>query len=252
MEFRQVTYPSIIDGMYSISEYGDVYNNQTNRILKPFISKKHNKYFILKLKYCDNDIIGYKNFRINRLVAWEFCENRDVNKIVMHLDNDKTNNYFKNLKWGTIGENTRDAVEDGLMKYNKPLYSTELIEFICSSMEQGKSNSEILKMLCGDDATMRKFKPTWYLIYHLRCKDRYTDIAMQYDYLPLVRLNSIEKDIIRYMIDGFENIDILKIYGYDKIKNNGKLYYMILRCRKVMKICSTTRERNMLLNIISY
>lgn len=32
----------------------------------------------------------------------------------MHLDNDKTNNHYTNLKWGTVSENTKQAYNDGL------------------------------------------------------------------------------------------------------------------------------------------
>lgn len=36
----------------------------------------------------------------------------------MHLDNDKTNNHYSNLKWGTISENTQQAFDDGLEDNN--------------------------------------------------------------------------------------------------------------------------------------
>nr|DAP23442.1 MAG TPA: homing endonuclease [Caudoviricetes sp.] len=251
MIFKEITYPSIIKGLYNISEYGDIYNTKTKKILKPFISSKHNKYFIIKLKCIYNNSEHYKNFRINRLVAWEFCNGRDIAKVVMHIDNNKRNNYYKNLKWGTIGENTRSAYTDGIIPRNRLIYNIELIEFICKKMEDGLSNNQILKILCGDDATMRKYKSTWYLIYHLRCKDRYTSIAMKYNYDALININNTEKNIIKLMIDGLENIDIMHKYGYNSIKSNSKLYYMILRCRKIMKICSTTREKDHLMTLLN-
>lgn len=56
--------------------------------------------------------------RVHRLVAETFLENDDPkNKtIVMHLDNNKTNNCVSNLKWGTVSENTQQAVNDGLIR----------------------------------------------------------------------------------------------------------------------------------------
>ena len=58
--------------------------------------------------------------RLHKIVAEAFIPNDDVNKnIVMHLDNDKTNNNVENLKWGTISENTQQAVDDGLIVNKK-------------------------------------------------------------------------------------------------------------------------------------
>ena len=48
-----------------------------------------------------------KMFSVHRLVAEAFCENPSNNDIVMHLDDNPTNNYASNLKWGTYSENNK-------------------------------------------------------------------------------------------------------------------------------------------------
>ena len=67
-----------------------------------------------------------------------------------------------------------------------------------------------------------------------------------YRYELKIILSNDEKEIIKLMFLGKENIDIMKIYGYMKITDNSKLYSSILKCRKIIKICSTTREQELL------
>ena len=260
--WKDITYPSIVEKSYLISSYGRIKNAKTGKILKlyPLVRdlKTENIYYIIKLKsYTKSETsIKYKNFRVNRLVAWEFCENRAMIKIVMHLNNNKLDNYYKNLKWGTIGENTRDAFHQKLVNIEgrnniQNVYDEEYIHYICKMMEDGFTNKEILLKIVGEKATIRKNPKEWSLIYHLRHKDRFTEIALQYNYLPEINVLPLEKRIYQLLFEGKENIDIMKIYGYNTIKDNTKLYSCILKCRKIIKICSTTRERQLLMKKIN-
>lgn len=56
-----------------------------------------------------------KYLAIHRLVALVYVYNPDPkNKIyVCHKDNNKLNNYYKNLYWGTPTENTIQCIKDG-------------------------------------------------------------------------------------------------------------------------------------------
>lgn len=60
-----------------------------------------------------------KKHRVHRLVAKYFVDNPNNLPIVMHLDNNKTNNHYSNLKWGTIQENTQQACDNGLIVNDK-------------------------------------------------------------------------------------------------------------------------------------
>ena len=53
--------------------------------------------------------------RVHKLVALAFVPNPNNKPIIMHIDNDKANPNYKNLKWGTISENTKQAFDDGLI-----------------------------------------------------------------------------------------------------------------------------------------
>lgn len=55
-------------------------------------------------------------FRVHRLVAMMFVRNYKPGKykVVGHKDNDKLNNYYKNLYWTDYKGNMRDAINSGL------------------------------------------------------------------------------------------------------------------------------------------
>lgn len=79
--------------------------------------------FIMKLKVDGN---GYqsvlltlsknvtKRFRVHRLVAENFVSRKLSKNEVNHIDGNKTNNYFKNLKWVNRSENNKHAYLSGL------------------------------------------------------------------------------------------------------------------------------------------
>lgn len=55
-------------------------------------------------------------FKIHRLVALAFLPNPNNYPIVLHLDNNKLNCHYSNLKWGTSSENRQQAIDDGLAR----------------------------------------------------------------------------------------------------------------------------------------
>ena len=84
---------------YFISNFGNIKNRKTNRIMKPANHPQGYKQIIL-----------YKNrkpktFKIHRLVAIVFLENPDKKTKVDHIDENKANNNVKNLRWATASEN---------------------------------------------------------------------------------------------------------------------------------------------------
>lgn len=83
---------------YSVSCLGNVRNDKTGRILK----------LQLRSGYPSAMLLG-KQKQIHRLVATAFCDNENGYNIVDHIDQNKTNNHYLNLRWTTTANNTRNT-----------------------------------------------------------------------------------------------------------------------------------------------
>ncbi len=84
---------------YEVSNYGNVRNKKTNRVLKPRIREG---YYAVNL--CD----GFnkpKTKNIHRLVAEAFLSNPENKKCVDHIDGNRLNNTDFNLRFATNQEN---------------------------------------------------------------------------------------------------------------------------------------------------
>ena len=77
---------------YKISSYGRVLNKRRNKEVKQFL--KRNGYSIVSL-FKDKK---KKTFTIHRLVAKTFFEEDITNKSIDHIDGNKQNNFFQNLR----------------------------------------------------------------------------------------------------------------------------------------------------------
>ena len=97
------------EGVYQVSECGDVKRIGKDKILKPQLSKGY-----FKLELCKNSM--RKNHNIHRLVALAFIPNPLNKEQVNHIDGNKLNNNVSNLEWATAKENMKHAWNNGLMK----------------------------------------------------------------------------------------------------------------------------------------
>jgi hypothetical protein len=89
-----------IDGChYSVSNFGNVRNDKTNRILKG--RKCRGGY--LRVSLCKNGQTYDK--QVHQLVAIAFIENPENKPWVDHINGDKVDNHVKNLRWATASEN---------------------------------------------------------------------------------------------------------------------------------------------------
>jgi hypothetical protein len=84
---------------YEISNFGNVKNNKTGRILKPGINSHGYKNVTL---YIDGK---YFHKKIHKLVAEHFIENPHNKNNVDHINNNKLDNNVINLRWATSKEN---------------------------------------------------------------------------------------------------------------------------------------------------
>ena len=101
---------------YLISSYGRVKNAKTGRILKPEVNS--GGYYVVTLDYFQNKKHRREKVRVNRMVALRFIPNSFELPVVNHKDGDKLNNRVDNLEWCTYSDNTKHAVQSGLVKLN--------------------------------------------------------------------------------------------------------------------------------------
>ena len=84
---------------YAVSDFGNVKNVITGKILKPQ-ARRHG--YLGVWLYANKK---GKQFSVHRLVAEAFCARNDGQNEVNHLNEDKTDNHAWNLAWCTKSEN---------------------------------------------------------------------------------------------------------------------------------------------------
>ncbi len=96
----------LVDGYdnYEISSHGRTRNNISGKILSPGLSGRYKRVNFYK----DGKV---KQYLVHRLVAFAFCENPNNYEMVDHMDRNKTNNMFNNLRWCTSSENNRNKTK---------------------------------------------------------------------------------------------------------------------------------------------
>lgn len=94
MEWRKVT----CRDNYSVSDFGDIRNDKTGRILK--LHHGTSGYYQVMLGRKTSPLY------VHRLVAMAFIPNPDSLPVVDHINGVKTDNRVGNLRWVTVSENS--------------------------------------------------------------------------------------------------------------------------------------------------
>ena len=112
-----------------ITPSGEIYKNYGNNKFFHKAQWTNHGYWYCGITYPE----GQRQRRVHILVAEAYVENPnpEKNTIVMHLDNNKENKHYTNLKWGTISENTKDAF-DSLMAQNDKSWEDSQSIHVCS------------------------------------------------------------------------------------------------------------------------
>lgn len=98
--------PVQINPSYQVSSEGRV-RNKNGLILKPMPAVGgYRQVGIWRNSKCHTVVI-------HKLVAEAFLGPRPADTVVMHIDNDPTNNRLHNLRYGTQSENVQQSVRDG-------------------------------------------------------------------------------------------------------------------------------------------
>jgi len=120
-----------IDGYdnYLVSNFGNVKNSKTNRIMK----QKNNRQGYKQINLCKKGKV--KMFSVHRLVALAFLENPDNKQKVDHIDNNPANNNIKNLRWCSQKDN---LANQGKRENNKSGFKG-----VCFNKQHNKYQAQI-------------------------------------------------------------------------------------------------------------
>lgn len=150
INLRNFRKPYIFKGKetdYDITQSGKVYKKNSMKEPKSFITSNGDYQVNLydkKTKRCYAQVI-------HRMVAETFIPNPANFDLVLHKDDDKSNNRIENLEWGTQSERAINAVrKNNMYKASGELsnlvkYSDKTIHKICKMIQDGYLNSEISK-----------------------------------------------------------------------------------------------------------
>lgn len=97
-----------INNNYEVSNYGNVRNRKSKKIMKPAISNKG--YYLVALSRNGKQ----HTYTIHKLVMVNFCRLPLNGEVINHKDHNKLNNKLDNLEYVTQKENVRDAFNNNL------------------------------------------------------------------------------------------------------------------------------------------
>lgn len=135
---------------------------------------------------------------VHRLVALAFIQNPHNKPCVNHIDGDKANNHVNNLEWVTYSENTLHSFRNKLQIPQQgednasAKHTNDQIHEICSLMEQGLRNIEIIEKLGVSKA----------LLKNIRNGSSWESVKSQYN-IP-ERSRVLSEETVRWVCEKFE------------------------------------------------
>lgn len=111
------------EGLYEVSNYGNVRKSSNKRIKQPTKDKESGRPFILLWK--NNKA---KAVRIHRLVLFAFIGPNPDKYECCHNDGNPWNNHLSNLRWDTAKANQADRVKHGTSNRGERCAAAKLTE----------------------------------------------------------------------------------------------------------------------------
>lgn len=186
---------------YKISTDGNVYSKQLNKL---FEKNAASGYHTVKLY--DNNM-NKKVYSVHKLVAIHFIKNPNNLKLVDHIDENKLNNHYKNLRWFTASNNSQ-AYQD-----NKKKPEIDQYDLQNNLIKEWKDIREILEVhqnykkgqiyRCINGGTLSSYGFIWKLKY---LKEKKPEIILKDDEV-FVNIGVYQKyDLSRYEVSTYGNV----------------------------------------------
>jgi len=126
------------EGLYSVSDEGQVWSHINNRLRK-LVFNKGNGYMMLFLVDLKG---GKKCVYAHRLVAMAFVDRQQGKDVVNHIDENKTNNFASNIEWCTKQYN--NTYNDKLSANKKQVAMISLGGVVAMVFESAREASRTL------------------------------------------------------------------------------------------------------------
>ena len=145
------------EGLYKVSEYGDVMAlNYNHTGKKKLLKQSDDGRGYLKVGLYKNGTL--KKYKVHRLVATAFCEGASDFDVVNHMDEDKLNNHYTNLEWCTLAYNTCYSSHNNIITKCKKTVRCVELDMVFNSIEEaskhtGADSSCIVKCCKGKQKT---------------------------------------------------------------------------------------------------
>lgn len=137
---------------YLISTLGRIKSTKTNKILKPYITKRGYVYNLLSKNG------KAKNFQVHRLVAKAFIDNPLNKPCVNHIDFNPSNNNVNNLEWVTYSENCLWSSKNISLSHKGKEITEQHKEAIRKSMLSSKNSKQYIYK--NGNSYMFRFRPS--------------------------------------------------------------------------------------------
>lgn len=165
---------------YYVSNFGRIYSCRYDRLLSQCNDEWG--YFRVTLTLPNGKTCYTGVHKITLMSHYPIVEN-DIH-FAHHKDGVKTNNFISNLAWATVSENTRHALDTGLSNCkcennSRSIMTNDQVHYICSLMESGMTNSEILDAVGLPYGAERNRIAA--VVRLIRRGQTYLDISKQYD-----------------------------------------------------------------------
>lgn len=163
MKFYDLMCRNIRPNMYKISEYGDVYSEYKQDIMKP----KHGRdgYLAVVLRTINN---VNKTFFIHTLVLVTFCGEYPsfiIDPTVNHIDGNIYNNHYSNLEWmeRSVNSSIRNNKGTGELNHEAKLSNDDVLKIVNYIKTTELSFQEIGKLFNVDKSTINNIvqKKNW-------------------------------------------------------------------------------------------
>ena len=205
-----VRYPEVIPTTYTVDTAGRIFDSSNVEV---------NQYNSAGYKACRLKVIGggTKPFLAHRIIAYQFCNPPvDYNdRIVNHIDTNKSNNSANNLEWITMAANNQHAREvltggNTFIINKRPVVDENFVRYLCEEFAKGRSNTDIMK-----DLGMEINNANHTLLRDIRGGYTWQDVTSQYTFNTSSKRHAYSKEekeqIKDLLMQGKSDVEIFKI-----------------------------------------